>query len=469
MKKTSFIILICLSSIFAFSQKAKVTKASLLLKKGKIEKAKEIIDDASTDINADTWGKVWLVKGLIYKEIYRSRYRKIRDLDSLPLLVVHEAFVKGLQIEKSKNKGKNPTKTEKEILAELPYLSYYLQRVVGLQYYKRKQYERALEGFEKSLQVDSILKRLDYSDTLYYYTGLTAKNLSLYKKALTYFEAAAYLGYGDEDLYLHRADAYKAIGDTSKALKMTKIGLKRFPKKNQKFVEYAIETYIQQNDTTRALQFLANLSQKNKNNAEFAYGRGLVYGIQYHESAAKIFKLEEKVIDIRANLDKLVAEVNLTKNSQKKKTTRAIISSQRKVLETSNKKIKQMQKNVDFLFNETVKAYRLALKKNPEHYKANYNLGKLFYTKAKKILDAADYIPLKNKIKFQAEQERAKKVLVKAKPYFETIHKIVPDQLEIMQYLLLIYKKCGMPEKCELMQDDIWELQESINRKKTNY
>ena len=67
MRKLSFILVLILSASFANAQKGKVTSASNYLNSGKLDKAKEAIDQGIQHEKCIAWPKAYVVKGKVYQ------------------------------------------------------------------------------------------------------------------------------------------------------------------------------------------------------------------------------------------------------------------------------------------------------------------------------------------------------------------------------------------------------------------
>ena len=73
MKKLSFIIALLLCVNISFAQKGKVTSAVSFFTQGKLDKAKELIDEAIGHENCVNWAKAYMVRGQIYQAIFETQ------------------------------------------------------------------------------------------------------------------------------------------------------------------------------------------------------------------------------------------------------------------------------------------------------------------------------------------------------------------------------------------------------------
>ena len=72
MRKLTLIVALLLSSGALFAQKGKVMSATSFFTQGKLDKAKELIDEAITHEKCVNWAKAYLVRGQIYQAIYEQ-------------------------------------------------------------------------------------------------------------------------------------------------------------------------------------------------------------------------------------------------------------------------------------------------------------------------------------------------------------------------------------------------------------
>ena len=73
MRKLTFIIALLLCVNISFAQKGKVTSAVSFFTQGKLDKAKELIDEAIGHENCVNWAKAYMVRGQIYQAIFETQ------------------------------------------------------------------------------------------------------------------------------------------------------------------------------------------------------------------------------------------------------------------------------------------------------------------------------------------------------------------------------------------------------------
>ena len=77
-------------------------------------------------------------------------------------------------------------------------------------------------------------------------------------------------------------------------------------------------------------------------------------------------------------------------------------------------------------------AYKESLDRNPDYFNSNMNLAILYFSKASKMIEAANEIPAKEVDKYNAAVKDAKGVLEQAVPYFEKAYEERPDRAILM-------------------------------------
>lgn len=101
MKKFAILtVVLMMVGFITKAQDAKVVSAYNYLGKGKLDKAKESIDLATTHEKTMGDAKTWLYRGNVYIAIYTSPLASFRNLDSNALNVATEAYLKCLELDK---------------------------------------------------------------------------------------------------------------------------------------------------------------------------------------------------------------------------------------------------------------------------------------------------------------------------------------------------------------------------------
>ena len=133
MKKLSFILILLVCATVAFAQKGKLTQATSYFTSGKLDKAKELVDEAIAHEACVNYDKAYFVKGQIYQAIFESPVADYKKLDPNALDKAWEAYQKVIELDVKKKYGKkNRYKTVVLcrffcILSDFPQKEYHLK------------------------------------------------------------------------------------------------------------------------------------------------------------------------------------------------------------------------------------------------------------------------------------------------------------------------------------------------------
>jgi len=211
------------------AQKTAVVNAFNNLRKGKIEKAKEYIDEASE--NDDTKGdaKTWFYKGNIYLAIAANPDEAITALDTDALSKSYEYFQKAISMDKEVSNDmlniSNPFDGIKIIAVEWSRK--------GQIAFEQKDYYKAFKSYEKSNQYNN-------DDIAAYMAGISGYNyeqtrdpkkdtISLLKETKSCLRELTKKGYKNENIYSLLTTLYMNENDTVKSISTAKKGLELFP------------------------------------------------------------------------------------------------------------------------------------------------------------------------------------------------------------------------------------------------
>ena len=98
-------------------------------------------------------------------------------------------------------------------------------------------------------------------------------------------------------------------------------------------------------------------------------------------------------------------------------------------------------------FTEAESAYLKAIEMNPEYSDAIYNLGALHYNKAGEIFNEANDLPLDAEDEYNALASKGKAEMLEAQPYFEKALDLLPEDQDLKNSLMEIYKRTDQLDK----------------------
>ncbi len=104
-----------------------------------------------------------------------------------------------------------------------------------------------------------------------------------------------------------------------------------------------------------------------------------------------------------------------------------------------------------------IENYGKAVELNPEYYEANYNLGVVYYGKARDILSELNNLPLNEFRKKEQEYvDKASEHFKESLPYFEQAAKIKPDEdVQLLETLQGVYIRLKMTDKADALEAKI--------------
>ena len=107
-------------------------------------------------------------------------------------------------------------------------------------------------------------------------------------------------------------------------------------------------------------------------------------------------------------------------------------------------------------YDNSIEQYKKAIELNPEYYEANYNLGVVYYNKARDIISELNNLSLDE---FRKQEEdystRAAVYFNDALPYFEKAVEINDEEIQLLETLAGVYIRLKMTDKAEALEKKI--------------
>ncbi len=266
MKKFAVIILLISLAFGASAQKAKRTAAFNYLRYGKLDKAKEAIDDAVENPKTMNEAKTWFYYGNVYLAIQLSEDEKYKKLDPDALLKAYNAYLKAKELD---TKGEFTKDINDRIIVCAE--QFYNQ---GVSHYTEKDYKDAMTAFGQSAQVNESLGKVDSMAT--YNAALCAQLANLNSEAKKYYQKLIEIKYAHPDIYSSLAEIVKSEGDTTKALEYIKEGRKIFPD-NFKLIIDETNIYLATGQKDKAMDLLQLAIEKDTTNPTLFFAVGTNY------------------------------------------------------------------------------------------------------------------------------------------------------------------------------------------------
>ncbi len=266
MKKIALILTLILLVSAGFAQRSKVVTAYNYQRNGKLEKAKEAIDEAVEHEKTMADPKAWFYRGAIYQDIAAgvdsSLYKKVPNA----IDIAYESYQKSVQYDE-KEKYVEQIKLNMAGLAQ----GYYNKGVMA---YNDNNFSEASDQFKNTFDVYSEIGR---TDTISMFNaavsaGLAGEN----EKALDYYDKVLELDYSNPEIYISMSEINKAMGDTTEALEVLKTAREIYPE-NFDLLISETNIYLARNDTKKALENLEKAIEKDKTNPTIFFAVGTNY------------------------------------------------------------------------------------------------------------------------------------------------------------------------------------------------
>lgn len=297
MKKLSFIIVFFLcANVMVFAQKGKVTSAVSFFTQGKLDKAKELIDEAIVHENCVNWAKAYFVKGQIYQALFESQDANFNKLSDNALKIAWDAYQEVIKLDEKK-------KFEKDLKVQFQNLSIdYTNQ--GVTNYNKKDYASACADFKKVLEVNASPYGTQKIDTAVIFNAAMcaqyANNLSeaeeLYKEVLSYkYEPNKTYALLANVLLTQSKKAKEAGDETTANAKQEEAvvylieGNKQYPDDEYMLIEL-INFYLAGDEPEKAEVYLDAIIKQKPDVAQYYRSKGLLYEkINKEEEAEKMY------------------------------------------------------------------------------------------------------------------------------------------------------------------------------------
>lgn len=317
MKRTTilFALLFAVTSVFAQTGEVpiydKVTSASSFKEAGKLDKAVEAIEEAIDANNPKTessisWPRTWEVRGEIYQAVFNSKDENYKKLNSDPLTVAFDSYMKVIQLDDKDSFSKSVKIKFTLLIEDLT------KQAIDAS--SEENYEKALKSYEQIMAIEQtpVYKADDPNavDTVIIFNaGLAAYNAQNHDKAIEYFSIAAKYKFNGAKTYLLIASSFTQKKDIKGALQALQEGSKEYPQESSLLVEI-INIYINKNQVNEAIKYLETAIAQDPKNATFYFAQGSMYDkLLKPDDAAnsylKAIELKEDFFDAYYNLGAL--------------------------------------------------------------------------------------------------------------------------------------------------------------------
>jgi tetratricopeptide (TPR) repeat protein len=285
MKKTILTMLIMIVSTIMIGQTNKRTSAFNYQRYGKLDLAKQAIDEAAKDEKTIMDAKTWFYRGNIYYDIAVSLDSNYRKLDPDPFGVAYQSYVKAKELD---TKGEFSADIQKYTKAVGE--GYYNTGVI---LYNEQKFKDAATSFEKAYDVSKSIGQVD--TTALVNAAVSAAQGNENDLAKGYYQQLIVMGVQKPDIYASLAEIYKVEGDTTMALQTVAKGRVLFP---DDFNLLIAETniYLATDEKAKAMTDLETALRIDNTNPSIFFAVGTIYdqmgdvekAISAYENAIKI-------------------------------------------------------------------------------------------------------------------------------------------------------------------------------------
>lgn len=393
---------ICLAALVVITiqstaQKSNVNTAIISLRDNDLKEAKKSIDAAAENEETKNNPKMWYTRGDVYFRIAVDT-----TLEGVAMrLIERDAAYKGLESYINCLKTGDEKLSKDALKAAVAVASeVYNLAITAVQSKDRDSiqmingYIYAIRNLELILTVfpfdkkDEMKKSGLSENTVLKNAGLFAYYTKDYSRVNKYMGKLAAAGFVDPDVYIIMSKSFQEQKDTATAIKYIEQGRELKPD-NQDLIDEELFLFSRTNQGDKLVEKLSKAIEGDPSNAKYYYYRASTYEGLYKNNIQRTDYMDKAEAD-----------------------------------------------------------YKKSLELEPSDVDVNIALGILYYNKAVPIINERENTDnVKQKIKFDALDKKAKDILNSALKYYEAANTLKPNDREILDYLKKTYAQLGDEEK----------------------
>lgn len=274
MRKLLLAVLLAASFTGLYAQKLDDVKEKL--SKQKWDEAKEKIDKAMTDPKNQTTADAWYYKAKIYQNLAKTHPEDTTLSDA-----AFDAIKKYLMMEEKQPEGKRYLLSTLEN-NKMVFDFYSDAFKAGADYFNKKDYQKALNSFERTLDAFDLLKQYKFTTATFdttsvLYAGVAAEQLKNKELAVKYYSMLADKKVADTTytgIYEYIVNYYTLGKDIPNAKKYLSVSEEVFPKYDR-WLAYELE--LVGNDKAQKIAKYRELMQKYPDNPDLALDYAVLY------------------------------------------------------------------------------------------------------------------------------------------------------------------------------------------------
>ena len=407
MKKILIILAMVAISTGAFAQKSKARTAYMDMQAGKLEDAIENIEIAIEDPAVQGDVKVWQWRGEIYQRAYQTRAATPKLAENA-LERAFESYKKVLELD---DKGK----MKDEVIAAYDWLrvSYAGE---GDLFRQKSDYKASYDAYVKSNELNAELQKLLGEDKVpmdtivVFLRAFSADQLEMDDEAINLYERLVAMRYSSLEIPLLYQAASRIHVNREKfedALRVLTVGQEIYPSNTDLLID-ELNIYLATDRSAEAVDRFQKAVELDPTNADLYFALGTIY---------------DKMRDAELAMDKVD------------------------------------QQKADQYWNNTITAYKNAIRVKPDHWNANYNLGALYYNNALEISKQKEDLPISAKEEYKKLEEKEKAMYHDAVIYLEKANQLNDEDLRPLKALKVIYYRLGMTDKYEVVNKKLKQME----------
>jgi hypothetical protein len=257
--------LLILASLVVNAQQDLLTQAISEYKKGDLAKAKNLIEEASQNPTTSMEAKTWYYKGLINKDLYKSKETTYTNSEARITAIA--AYLKCISFEKAEYK--------EDCKKAINYLSSSMYNDAAKEM-NAENYKAAFIDFENYLATKAKTEPESIDTLAVFHAGYSAYMDKNYSKAIIYLNKANDLKYEDPLLYYFLGKSYWSISENPKAENTFLKGIQIYPS-NKKLSHILINFYQETEKDAELEKLLSKEVQRDPGNAEYKLLLGATY------------------------------------------------------------------------------------------------------------------------------------------------------------------------------------------------
>lgn len=248
------------------AQNVKVQSTISYLRNGRLDKALENIEPATTHEKTMNDPKTWYYRGNTYIQISASTNPEYQKLATNAVQTAYDSYQKSIELDTEKEFQ------QKNMIGLFACSEQFYNK--GVESYNNKDYVNAIEFFEKTIKINGVFGNKDTLAT--FNAALCSELAGNTAKAKTHYISLIKANYNQPSIYSSLTNIYKEENDTVKAVKTIENGRKKFPDNYELMIAEA-NIFLYTGNAVKAQNALNSAITKDPNNPTIHFAVGTNY------------------------------------------------------------------------------------------------------------------------------------------------------------------------------------------------